>query len=118
VPGFPLLKCGAVTQYPSDRVTRFSTEVRRFIDGTEQRFPQYGARLRRWVLRMDLLDEAELGAVEGFFEIQTGRAGQFEFTDPWDSVVYANCSFDSDSMVAEYGDVGRGKAVVVIRENR
>ena len=77
---------------------QFSTQVFRFLDGSEQRFPGYGAPLRRWVIRLDLLDEAELATLEQFFEDQGGRAGTFSFTDPLDGTVYASCSFDSDEL--------------------
>jgi hypothetical protein len=115
---FPTLKTGAVAQYPSDRVRQFSTQVLRFLDGSEQRFPEYGAPLRRWVIRLDLLDEAELVNIEQFFDGQDGRAGTFSFTDPWDGTVYPNCSFDSDVLALEYTSQARGKTSAVVKENR
>ena len=57
---FPTLKTGVVAQYPSDRARRFSTQVLRFLDGSEQRFAGFGAPLKRWLIRLELLDEAEL----------------------------------------------------------
>ncbi len=115
---FPTLKTGVVAQYPSDRARQFSTQVLRFLDGSEQRFPEYGVPLRRWLIRLDWLDEAELVKVEQFFENQDGRAGTFSFTDPWDGTVYPNCSFDSDVLALEYQGQGRGKTSVVVKENR
>jgi Conserved hypothetical protein 2217 (DUF2460) len=114
---FPALKTGAIAQYGSSRAQSFSTAVHRFLDGSEQRFPAYAATLRRWVLRLDLLDEAELETLGGFFEAEGGRAGTFEFTDPFDGHVYASCSFDSDALELVFSGEQRGKAVVVIREN-
>lgn len=32
---FPLLKSGAVAQYPAQRAIRFSTQVMRFVDGSD-----------------------------------------------------------------------------------
>ena len=104
---FPALKTGAVAQYPSDRARRFSTQVLRFLDGSEQRFPGFGAPLKRWLIRLELLDEAELAGLEDFFVEQGGQAGTFAFTDPWDGTVYANCSFESDTMTAR---VSRARA--------
>lgn len=115
---FPSLKTGAVTQYPADRNRAFSTQVFRFLDGSEQRFPGYGAPLRKWSIRLSLLDESELAALEEFFEEMEGRAGTFSFTDPWDETVYPNCSFDSDQLALQYQDFGRGKTSVVVKENR
>jgi len=112
------LKTGVVAQYPSDRERRFSTRVFRFLDGSEQRFAGFGAPLRRWIIRLDLLDEAELVNLEQFFEDQGGRAGTFSFTDPWDGVVYASCSFDADEIAVEYRGDARGRTSVVVKENR
>jgi hypothetical protein len=117
VANFPALKTGAVAQYPSDRVKQFSTTVLRNLDGSEQRFAGNGAPVRRWAIRLELLDEAELTNLEQFFESQEGRAGTFAFTDPFDGTVYANCSFDSDELSLVFQDVARGKTSVVVREN-
>jgi phage-related protein len=115
---FPALKTGVVAQYPSDRQQRFSTQIYRFVDGSEQRFPAYAATLRKWTIRLDLLDEAELEALRAFFEAEGGRAGTFEFTDPFDGHVFASCSFDSDALELVFNGEQRGNAVVAIRENR
>jgi hypothetical protein len=115
---FPALKTGAVAQYGSDRVRRFSTQVLRFLDGSEQRFPGFGTPLRQWVIRLDLLDESELANLELFFEDEDGRAGSFSFTDPWDGTVYTSCSFGSDEMALEFQEIARGKTQVVVKENR
>ena len=115
---FPALKTGAVAQYGSGRMRRFSTQVFRFLDGGEQRFQEFGAPLRRWTIRLSLLDEAELAELESFFETQGGRAGAFAFPDPWDGTVYANCSFDDDEMRLEYAGQARGTASVTVKENR
>jgi hypothetical protein len=92
--------------------------VHRFLDGKEQRSAEFGSGLKRWVIRLDRLDEAELAAVEDFFASQAGRAGVFEFTDPFSGTLYANCSFDSDALEAEYRGVSDGALVVAIKENR
>jgi phage-related protein len=118
VAAFPTLKTGVVAQYPSDRQKNFSTQVLRFLDGSEQRFPAYGTTLRRWVIRLEMLDEGELAKLEAFFESQGGRAGVFSFTDPFDATVYSNCSFDAEEFQAMYGGPQEGKASVTIRENR
>lgn len=115
---FPTLKTGAIAQYGSDRGRRFSTTVLRFVDGSEQRFAGYGVQLRRWTIRLDDLDERELETLRVFFAEQNGRTGTFAFTDPWDGVVHASCSFDSDELTLEYRDVARGKTSVIVKENR
>jgi len=118
VASFPALKTGAVAQYPSDRARRYSTQVLRFLDGSEQRFAEFGAPLKRWLIRLELLDETELAGIEDFFVEQGGQAETFTFTDPWDGTVYANCSFEGDTMTAVYRGQGDGAASVVVKENR
>lgn len=115
---FPTLKTGVVAQYGSDRSRRYSTQVLRFLDGSEQRFPGYGTPLLQWVIRLDLLDESELENLEQFFENEGGRAGTFSFTDPWDGTVYPNCSLASDDLTLQFQGVARGKTQVVVKENR
>jgi Conserved hypothetical protein 2217 (DUF2460) len=115
---FPVLKTGAVAQYGSDRSRQFSTQVLRFIDGSEQRFPGYGTPLLQWVIRLDLLDEAELQNLELFFEDEGPRAGDFSFTDPWDGTVYPSCSFGSDDLTLQFQEVARGQTQVIVKENR
>ncbi len=90
----------------------------RFIDGLEQRFRTGTAALKRWTIRYDLLDEAELSAMEIFFESQAGRFGSFSFTDPWDNTVYPSCSFDTDAFELQFADQGRCMASLVVKENR
>jgi phage-related protein len=113
---FPALKTGAVAQYPSDRQQNFSTQVFRFLDGSEQRFPAYGSSLRQWVIRLDLLDESELTALQDFFVTEGGRAGVFSFTDPFDSTVYTSCSFGADELDLSFGGPQDGQATVMIRQ--
>jgi len=104
---FPALKTGAVAQYPSDLQQNFST--------TEQRFPAYAAALTRWVIRLDLLDESELTALQQFFVSQGGRAGTFSFTDPFSGSA-VTCMFDADELDLNFAGVGTGKASVTIRQ--
>lgn len=115
---FPTLKTGAVAQYPSDRSRKDATHAYRFLDGSEQRFPAYGSGLRRWTIRLELLDEAELANLEDFFTNAEGRAGEFEFTDPWDGTVYQRCSFDQDALTVELLGAARGRTWFVVKENR
>ena len=115
---FPVLKTGAVAQYPAERTRQFSTAAFRFLDGGEQRFQEYPAALLRWSIRLDLLDEAELETLREFFLSEEGRAGSFSFADPWDGAVYSNCSFASDSLALDFQGPMDGVTQVVIEENR
>jgi phage-related protein len=115
---FPKLKTGVVAQYPSDRSQQCFTSVYRFIDGLEQRYRTGTTSLQRWVIRFDLLDEAELSTLETFFLSQAGRFGSFSFTDPWDDTVYEDCSFDDDALALTFSDLSRGVTSVTVKENR
>jgi len=87
---FPsLLKTGAVAQMPLVRATTFVTQSVRFLDGSRQTWSISGAGLRRWDLRLDRLDEAELAAVMAFAE-EIGT-GTFSFTDPVTGETAAKC---------------------------
>jgi phage-related protein len=108
---FPTLKTGAILQYPAQKAVRFSSVVLRFTDGAEQRFRDFQAPLRRWMIRLDLLDQTELHVLREFFRAQSGAAGTFTFTDPWDSTVYLNCSFENGEMTEELLDEMKGKTV-------
>jgi len=115
---FPALKSGAVAQYPSDRAREWAALVQEFVDGSEQRSPLYGAPLRRWMIRLDLLDEAEMFRLEEFFVEEGGAAGGFAFTDPWDGAEYPDCSFEGDGIELVFQGTGRGTLELVVRENR
>ncbi|HEY4363156.1 MAG TPA: DUF2460 domain-containing protein [Bryobacteraceae bacterium] len=115
---FPVLKTGAIAQYPSDRTRSFSTRVFRFLDGSEQRFPGFGAALRQWTIRLDLLDEAEMEILKEFFGSAEGRAGTFSFTDPFDGTAHVNCSFASDTLAARFEGPMKSATQVIVKENR
>ena len=115
---FPTLKTGAVLQYPAQKSIRFATGVLRFMGGSEQRFRDYQAPLRRWTIRLDLLDENELHVLRAFFRAESGAAGTFTFTDPWDGTVYLNCSFENHEMSEEILDEVRGTTALTVQENR
>jgi len=115
---FPTLKTGATLQYPAQRATEFSTDVVKFVDGSEQRFRGYQTPLRRWSIRLELLDETELHTLREFFRTQSGAAESFSFTDPWDGTVYPNCSLDGDEMAEELDDAEQGKTTLTVVENR
>lgn len=115
---FPLLRTGAVLQYPATRHIQNSTYILRFLDGSEQRFRDYPSPARRWTVRLDLLDEGEMAALEAFLVSQQGQSGRFSFTDPWEGTVHANCSLENDVVPLEFTGLSRGSATLVVKENR
>ncbi len=115
---FPILKTGAVMQYPAQRTLAYSTTVLRFIDGSEQRYRDIGSPERTWAVRLELLDEAETAALAEFLHAQQGELYDFSFTDPWNGNEYLSCRVVGANTVFEYLGEGRGKATLLIRENR
>ena len=93
---FPKLKTGALAQYPVVREHRYSTEVKKFLDCAEQRYRDFGAGRKRWVIYLEKLDETETARLERFFDEQQGRVSTFEFEDPWTGAVIPQCRFAED----------------------
>jgi len=115
---FPLLKTGAVAQYPIRRLTAFSTRILRYLDGSEQRFRLLHSPIRKWVVNLSLLDESEIAEIQKFYASLQGDVGRFEFTDPWTGIVYANCSLEMDELKLEYTAPGQSRGTLVVRQNR
>lgn len=115
---FPRLKTGAVAQYPMQRTKRFSTAVMRFVDGTEQRFRDFGGPLRRWIIELERLSDEEMDAIERFFVSEQGGFGEFSFVDPWDQTAYANCSLENPDAVFQFKAFHNGRTRLVVRQNR
>jgi hypothetical protein len=111
---FPVLKTGAVAQYPFVRGMRFSTQAVRFMDGSRQQFRLIGVGLRRWTVKLDLLDEEELGAVIAFVEQQTSAV--FAFTDPVTGDNVATCIISGEQFDAIMNREIDGQTTVVIEE--
>lgn len=115
---FPKLKTESVMQYPGGKALRFASQVVRFMDGSEQRYREAAAPLRRWIIRLDLLDEGELAAIEEFFLANQGTFGSFAFTDPWDGVEYPDCSLEGDVFEFWLDGEMRGRTSLAVVENR
>jgi hypothetical protein len=111
---FPTLKTGAAAQYPLGYGVRFVTQAVRFMDGSQQKFRLYGTGLRRWTLKLDLLDEQELGAVISFIE-QQGSA-VFAFTDPATGEIASTCVISGQQFGASMKNEMNGQTTVVIEE--
>ena len=102
---FPLLTTGAVAQYPLGIAIGQCSQVIRFLDGTDQRFRTQGRMLRRWLIRLDLLDENEIAALEEFFNSKLGAYSTFVFPDPYSGTDVPNCIFGTDAFQSGYEGV-------------
>jgi Conserved hypothetical protein 2217 (DUF2460) len=115
---FPVLKTGAVMQYPAKATIRFASHLIRFVDGGEQRYRDYPGPLHEWVIRLDLLDEAEMKSLEQFFTDREGKFDSFVFVDPRDNVSYPDCSLVIDDLEFTLDGERRSRTTLVLRENR
>ena len=111
---FPVLKTGAVAQYPLQRVQQFSTETVHFLNGTQQRFRLFGRGLRRWAISLDSLDEQELSALLDF--VDTQGSSTFPFIDPLTGDTVPQCAIATSSVDAVLTDEDHGKSMVLIEE--
>ena len=107
MPTFPRLTSGAISQYPTQIVNQQAVQVLRYIDGSDQRFLNQGRQFRRWQIRLNLLSEAEMYALENFFEDQIGDYSIFTFIDPFSNLVVPNCVLGNPSIVSEFLERGQ-----------
>ncbi|HUQ95640.1 MAG TPA: DUF2460 domain-containing protein [Bryobacteraceae bacterium] len=112
---FPRLKTGVPAQYPAEASIAYRTRVTRFVDGREQRYRQMSSPVRRWTIRLDLLDDEEARLMQHFFEEQQGSFAMFPFTDPHTGLTYPACSFDLNRCTVEQRGESRSKTTLVIR---
>jgi hypothetical protein len=102
VADFPILKSGAVTQYPLSVTAGQGVRVIRFLDGSDQRYLVRGRSLRQWQIRLDLLDEREIQRIEAFFTDVQGDYSSFNFPDPLSGTSVPNCRLAAPGLVTEY----------------
>lgn len=113
MPQFPVLKTGAAAQYPLERETRRGVRVMRFLDGSEQRYVAKRAR-RRWVVRMDQLDEREAGTLSEFARRYFETLERFTFIDPADGSVHPHCVLEGGRQTVLAGGEWRFGTTLVI----
>ena len=114
---FPLLSTGAIAQYPLTRSTSFAAETILFLDGSGQRCPTRGKRLRWWTLSLSQLNEAELFELEQFFDSVQANFGAFTFIDPYTGESVPNCRLNNPTVITQYLAVGYGNSTVWIEES-
>jgi hypothetical protein len=115
---FPTLKTGSVVQYPFHVSESFGNEVLQFLGGDEQRYRTTAGALRRWVIKLDLLDEAEMRAIDAFFAAVSASFATFSFTDPATGTAHPNCYVAADDLQQTFHGELRGGLSLVIQEGR
>ena len=115
---FPILKTGAVAQYPLKTTFNYKADIVWFLDGSEQRFRNSPSVLHQWEIDLAKLDETEMASIEEFFLGNEGPTLSFSFTDPSTNDVYPNCSVSNSELALTFSGPLSGSTTVVIRENR
>lgn len=113
---FPRLRTGAVVQYPFERAIEQPVSVFTFLDGKEQRFPSRRCR-RKWVVRLDQMDEQEAAAVDSLVRAHLLTLEPFQFTDPWSGTIHDRCRIATERH--ETGSIGvanRAIYLVIVEE--
>ncbi len=102
---FPILNSGAVMQYGSLFGSVQSAQIVRFLDGADQRFLASGRTYRRWLISLRLLNEAEIAAIEAFFQAMDGEYSTFAFPDPVSGTSVPNCRIGAPELITDYQGV-------------
>jgi phage-related protein len=113
---YPVLKTGAVAQYPLQSTTRFNTTVLRYLDGSEQRFRAGGNALMAWEIWVQKLDEKELSDINAFHAALRGSAQTFTFADPWTGLSYSNCRITDECWSTGMDVASSSTAIHIIQE--
>ena len=99
-------------------ITGQANQVIRFLDGNDQRYRVQGTPLRRWRIRLDLLNESEIQQLEAFFTEQSGEYSMFTFPDPVTGTDIPNCRFGEPAFFSQYVDVNVNSTSFWIIETR
>jgi hypothetical protein len=112
---FPLLSSGAFAQYPVSQLISYETEAIEFVDGQSQRCLVRGKRLRKWLLRLELISQEELATLEDFFRTHQGTYRPFTFLDPFTGETVFPCRFGADLSTSTEVS-GWGKTAIWVEE--
>jgi hypothetical protein len=113
---FPHLNTGAVAQYSASVWNRRPARVIYFIDGQDQRYTTSYKALRTWQIRLELLNEDEIDALQAFFLGQMGAYSTFSFYDPFSGQIVPNCRFATESFSASWDGVDVGSTALLVTE--
>jgi hypothetical protein len=113
---FPALSSGAIAQYPIGNYAARTTQVIRFLDGSDQRCIVRARPVRWWVVKLSLLNDSELAQIEEFFTAQQGSFGLFDFPDPFSNQTVTNCRFAAPELVTEYEGADQGSTDLIVME--
>jgi len=113
---FPALSSGAIAQYPLPAYVALTTQVIRFLDGSDQRCIVRARPVQWWVIKLSLLNDAELALLEEFFTELQGGFGLFDFPDPFSGQTIANCRLATSELITSYDGTDQGSTELTVLE--
>jgi hypothetical protein len=113
---FPLLSTSAVVQYSVGISTIQESRVIHFIDGADQRYLAKKRPMRSWQVKLELLNETEMLALEIFFSEQMGIYSTFSFTDPYTGTIVPNCRLANGLLTSEFLGVDNCRTTITVIE--
>lgn len=113
---FPALSSGAIAQYPLPAYVALTTQVVRFLDGSDQRCIVRARPVRWWTVKLSLLNDAELAQLEEFFTEQQGAFGAFDFPDPYSGQTIPNCRLATSELTTLYAGADQGSTELTVME--
>ena len=73
--------------------------------------------MRSWQIRLDVLNEAEMHALEMFFIEQIGVYSVFSFPDPYTGTMVPNCRFADGILTSEFLGVETCTTTITVVES-
>jgi hypothetical protein len=115
MPTLPLLRSGSSVQYPFVTRHKCTTEIIRFIDGSEQRFTQAGA-TRTWKISLSDLMPEEVIALDAFAQSNLANNDRFTFHDPVSGDVLNQCNLATEPIEIEHVGEQRASLSLIVIE--
>jgi len=116
MPNLPSLQTGSTVQYPFVTSLKYSTEIIRFVDGSEQRFSQSGNVHRAWNVEFRDLTPSETEAIAAFVEDSTSTNQEFAFHDPVTGEVHSHCRLAAERVPVQHAGEKRSNLWLTIKE--
>ena len=104
---YPKLKTGSITQYPASREARYKTRSLRFLDGSEQTYPQQASSQDAAAFTYTSITDGEARLLESLVVESKGRYGEISLENPWTAQPEQGWRLDSDVVDLEWNAEGR-----------
>jgi hypothetical protein len=107
---YPQLGTGALSQFPAVKRRRMRTVVNQASDGSAVKLADAAAEVIEWQLAYTNLSDAEIGALQQFFEEMEGSLQGFTFPDPCGNLMawsedLNNAAWSADPLLTATGGI-------------